>query len=425
MTAVSFVFYGALTGHLSGALSLIPATIRLSVVQNRLDGLAQQAPQGRTFMSRTRTCRYRRAASGFTLIELLVVIAILGTLVSLLVPAVQSAREVARRAQCTNNLKQLALAASNYAAVVGCYPPGVYWCLLTGHLAGTLGTNCGPMVHLTPYFEQGQVYNAINFEQAIYYNANLTVHGIGIGSLWCPSDTTVQGVETLHDTGGTLLYEPTPGGRVRMAYSSYAGVCGPWWPNTWSVPGMGMGARKTHAQIKANELGMFGVCSDVLPASVLDGTSHTLLFAEHGHGLIHADVRPSWQWWVSGNLGDTLVTTMFPVNPQRTLGGGKAGYPSGIFLVSASSLHPGGANFAFVDCSVRFIRDSIQCWQVFPLGKDLNSPPNPIPAAVTVKNAGKSPFWDQVYALAPKAHFGVYQALSTRNGHELVSADDY
>jgi prepilin-type processing-associated H-X9-DG protein len=279
------------------------------------------------------------------------------------------------------------------------------------------------MVHLTPYLEQGQIYNAVNFEQAIYFNANLTIHGIGTKSMWCPSDSTVHDVQTILDTSGTLLYEPTPGGSVRMAYSSYAGVCGPWWPNTWSIPGLGTGTRKTHAQIKADELGMFGVCSDVRPASVTDGTSNTLLFAEHGHGLIQADLRPSWQWWVSGNLGDTLVTTMFPLNPQSTLSGGLAGELRGIFLVSASSLHPGGANFAFVDGSVRFIKDSIQSWQTFPLANDLNFPPNPVPAAVSVKNAGDSPFWDTVYSLAPRFQFGAYQALSTRDGHELVDAD--
>jgi prepilin-type processing-associated H-X9-DG protein/prepilin-type N-terminal cleavage/methylation domain-containing protein len=367
----------------------------------------------------------RRASGGFTLIELLVVVAVTGGLISLLLPAVQSAREAARRAQCVNNLKQLAVAASNYATEVGCYPPGVYWSLLTGDHAGTLGTNCGPMVHLTPFLEQAQIYNAINFDLAVYYNANLTIHGIAMDVLWCPSDHTIQNVQTLSDARGTLLYEPTPSGVLRMAYSSYAGICGPWWPNTWSIPGTGTGSRQTHGQIKANELGMFGVCSDVLVSSVSDGLSNTMLFGEHGHELIHATLRPSWQWWVSGNLGDTLITTMFPLNPQRTIGGGKGAEIGSIFLVSASSLHPGGANFAFADGSVRFIRDSIHTWQILPLGSDLNSPSNPIPSAVAVRNVGTSPFWDQVYSLAPKSQCGTYQALSTRNGHEVVSADAY
>src|SRR5262245_43363358 len=96
-----------------------------------------------------------RKRRGFTLIELRVVIAIIAVLIALLRPAVQAAREAARRAQCVNNLKQLALAASNYEGAYSAYPPGLYWCILTGKLQGFVGSNCGPMVHLAPFLEQG------------------------------------------------------------------------------------------------------------------------------------------------------------------------------------------------------------------------------------------------------------------------------
>jgi len=360
---------------------------------------------------------------GFTLIELLVVIAIIAVLISLLLPAVQSAREAARRAQCVNNLKQLALAAANYEGTAGVFPPGLYWCILTGQYQGYVGTNCGPMVHLTPYLEQYQLYNAVNFMQDIYYNVNLTVHGIGTSTLWCPSDGTIQEIQTLD--GASAFFEVVPGGMsARMAYSSYAGVCGPWFPNTWSIPGAG--ARATHGSVKGNELGMFGVCSDTRISSVTDGTSNTMIFGEHGHGLIEASQRPSWQWWDSGNLGDTLITTMFPLNPQRTIsnGGGSAGVGGSVFVNSASSLHPGGANFAFVDGSVRFIKDTIQSWRIQPLGQDGNG--NPMPASVTYTLEGaQNPYWDMIYTLAPGNQFGVYQALSTRKGGEVISADAY
>jgi prepilin-type processing-associated H-X9-DG protein len=230
------------------------------------------------------------------------------------------------------------------------------------------------MVHLTPYIEQGSLYNAINFQQAIYYDANLTVHGIGISTLWCPSDGSISELQILQDNpAGSLFYEAVPGGSARMAYSSYAGMCGPWWPNTWSIPGVGSGARATHSQIKADELGIFGVCSNTRIASITDGTSNTIAFGEHGHGLIAPKDQPSWQWWDSGNLGDTLITTMFPLNPQRTVQNGNTGAGGNIFVASASSLHPGGANFAFVDGSVRFIKDSIQNWKIMPLGTDTNA----------------------------------------------------
>ncbi|QEH38326.1 hypothetical protein OJF2_69270 [Aquisphaera giovannonii] len=374
-------------------------------------------------MNPWRAQRPSRRRSAFTLIELLVVIAIIAVLIALLLPAVQSAREAARRAQCVNNLKQLALAAATYEGAVGCYPPGLYWCLLTGDYAGYLGTNCGPLVHLTPYMEQNQVYNATNFQVNIYYNANLTVHAIGIKTLWCPSDGSISDTQTLDPN--SAFFEVVPAGQsARMAYSSYAGVCGPWWPNTWSIPGVGAGARATHSQIKANELGLFGVCSNVRIASVTDGTSNTMVFGEHGHGLIAPSDQPSWQWWDSGNLGDTLITTMFPLNPQRTVANGSgSGAGGSVFVNSASSLHPGGANFAFVDGSVRFIKDTIQNYKIMPIGQDLNGAP--MPASVTATNAGTNPYWDQVYALVPGTQFGVYQALSTRNGGEVISADSY
>ena len=364
---------------------------------------------------------------GFTLIELLVVIAIIAVLISLLLPAVQSAREAARRAQCVNNLKQLALAAANYEGSTGVYPPGLYWCLLTGQYAGYLGTNCGPMPHLAPYLEQGQVYNAINFMEDIYYNSNLTVHAIGISSLWCPSDASIGEIQTLDPNTAFFDVVVAPQ-TARMAYSSYAGVCGPWFPNTWSIPGVGNGARATHGTIKGNELGIFGVCSNTRISSITDGTSNTMIFGEHGHGLIAAASQPSWQWWDSGNLGDTLITTMFPLNPQRTVKDASGnGVGGSLFVNSASSLHPGGANFAFTDGSVRFLKDSTQSWPIMPLGADGNSAPLPVSvtATITPGAASPNPYWDTIYSLTPGYQTGVYQALSTRNGGEVVSADAY
>ncbi len=374
-------------------------------------------------MSKSSVPSHVRRFRGFTLIELLVVIAIIAVLISLLLPAVQSAREAARRAQCVNNLKQMSLAAANYEGATGIYPPGLYWTLLTGALAGYVGTNCGPLVHLTPYMEQGQVYNSVNFMVNVYDLENLTMHAIGINSLWCPSDATISEVRVLAaDTFNAPVVAPQS---ARMAYSSYAGITGPWFVNTWSIPGVGSGARATHGQIKGNQFGMFNVCSDVRLSSITDGTSNTMLFGEHGHALLSSEDQSSWHWWDSGNLGDTLITSMWPLNPHRKVANNDAGLNAKTFIVSASSLHPGGANFGFVDGSVRFIKDTVQSWPLEPLRAD-PCDGSLTPSSVTVTTVGTgSCTWDKIYSITPGNQFGIYQALSTRNQGEILSADAY
>lgn len=358
-----------------------------------------------------------RKRSGFTLIELLVVIAIIAVLISLLLPAVQSAREAARRAQCVNNLKQLALAAANYESTYSAYPPGLYWSLLTGSYAGYLGTNCGPLVLLTPQMEQNAVYNAVNFMENIYYPSNLTVNAVGINSLQCPSDNANQ-IRTL---ASDAFFEPVPGG-PKMAYASYAAMAGPWVVNTWSIPGVGSGARASHGSAKANQMGMFNVCSDVRISQVTDGTSNTILFSEHTAVPLVGSAQNDWHWWTSGNHGDTLISSGFPPNPQRKISGGPGAMA---FIFSASSMHPGGINAAMVDGSVRFVKDSIQTSTPMEPLQSVNPITNTIPGWVQIISTGTSATWDQTFAPRPGVLMGVWQALTTRNGGEVISADAY
>ena len=114
--------------------------------------------------------------AGFTLIELLVVIAIIAVLISLLLPAVQSAREAARRAQCVNNLKQLALAAHNYESTYGAFPMGTPF-----YSFGDIGVNDGHsiFVALLAQYEQQSLFNAANFSRNIYMSPNSTVQATG------------------------------------------------------------------------------------------------------------------------------------------------------------------------------------------------------------------------------------------------------
>jgi prepilin-type processing-associated H-X9-DG protein len=162
--------------------------------------------------------------------------------------------------------------------------------------------------------------------------------------------------------------------------------------------------------------GLFHIRSAVTLASITDGTSNTLAFSERAHTLLDPPSAVSWNWWTSGNYGDTLFCTMYPMNPFRRLNGLPADQFADStgddrhapFLVSASSLHPGGANFAFADGSVRFIKESIDSWT--------QDPATGIAAGLTFNPTGP-------YIEAGIVRRGVYQALSTRNGGEALSAD--
>ena len=130
-----------------------------------------------------------------------------------------------------------------------------------------------------------------------------------------------------------------------------------------------------------------------------------------------------WNWWTSGNYGDTLFTTLYPINPQNKIGvgyfdngngNGSIGLGGDDFVLSASSFHPGGATFAFMDGSVHFIKDSVSSWQLGPSRTAFATP-----VGYSVDTYGT------FTATSPQARVGVYQALSTRNGGEVISSDSY
>jgi len=353
--------------------------------------------------------RQGNARSGFTLIELLVVIAIIAVLIALLLPAVQSAREAARRSQCTNNLKQLALAAMNYESSVGTFPMGDHYGRNWQDLK-LIRQDFGHFVALTQFYEQGNIFNALNCSVMIYTYPNSTVSGIGMSILWCPSDGIIAGLR--YPGNPTDGWDCSP---IPMTFSSYAGNLGPliYQHNDPSLSTM-QGIFAHTGNVIAGGTANF---PPVRLASITDGTSNTIMYGEHAHSKISALSASNTDmfginWWTSGDYGDTTFSSIFPPNyfntEDQALAAGAQ--PQIVprqsnFADTVTSMHPGGANFAFCDGSVRFIKSSINSWN---------------PRAITTNgNSGA-----YAYNLNGQT-YGVYQALSTRNGGEVISSDSY
>ncbi len=341
----------------------------------------------------------RSTCRGFTLIELLVVIAIIAVLIALLLPAVQAAREAARRAQCVNNLKQLALASANYEQANGC--------LQSGTLFGSAATNYtpwygfGPFVPILPYMEQNQVYNAVNFTQSFSASANETIAVTQVSALLCPSDPIAAKGEPLDP----LFYVYVPAG-AQQRVTTYAGNSGLFF--VYATPN----ATTQFQSEQAVASGVLYYQSNISLAGVVDGTSNTMLFSERAYGALNINASNASidMWWSSGYWGHTTFDTSVPPNgykQYRSLINNQGDW--WLAEEGASSFHPGGVNAAFIDGSVRFMKDSIASWPIdpntgFPLG--------------AVQNAL------QVWTLGT-AQPRVWQALSTRAGGEVISADSY
>jgi prepilin-type processing-associated H-X9-DG protein len=346
------------------------------------------------------------------LIELLVVITIIGTLIALLLPAVQAAREVARRASCVNNLKQIGLAANNYHNVHNALPMGTpFYCfpdldnLFPGWTCWSDGHSI--LLAMLGQFEQQSLFNAVNFNVNIYRFANQTVQAAQINTLLCPSDASVYRRVVYSDD----LFD-IPRGLAVVRFSSYAGNAGTWFHHaSYDLAGYNQTPILT-----SQDNGMFYCNSAVNFAAVSDGLSHTLLFGERNHEVHRGDANAyeGWHRWFDGYYGDTLFWTAFPINPQKRLKTiGTTPQLANAYVEAASSAHPGGANFCMADGSVRFLKETIGCWLV--------DQSTGIPVGIT----GDWDYYSTPFTLASTVRLGVYQALSTRNGGEVISDDAY
>ncbi|AMV40513.1 DUF1559 domain-containing protein [Planctomyces sp. SH-PL62] len=331
-----------------------------------------------------------RSRRAFTLIELLVVIAIIAVLIALLLPAVQSAREAARRSQCINNLKQIGLAAHNYHSAVGSFP-----------LAGGKNAFGGPTDYhpwtgwsaqgmLLSYMEQAPLYNAANFDWSptsggAGYALNTTVSNAIISAFLCPSDgfagkaninnyhasygTTVEqgGFESIQPSQSSGLFcqytvyslaDCTDGSSNTVAFGEAlvgdnAGTTSPYRGN------MGLGASGPQVA------GYLRDAQSQMVAVIADLQSCALAFRNTGSGGIASNRGYRWAYSATGYSMFNVLQTPNELKFNGCRFGCSGGCdPSYGYSYGTSSNHSGGVNVAFGDGSVRFIKDSInrQTW---------------------------------------------------------------
>ncbi len=343
----------------------------------------------------------RRA--GFTLIELLVVIAIIAILVALLLPAVQQAREAARRTQCKNNLKQLALACHNFHDAYNGWP-----------MAAEFGVGTTWSGLLLPYLEQQNAYQMLTMQEDSVINAqwayplpgkpgdpndtpvwrNLFVCEQVFPMFRCPSDTfpaqvaDISGDNWIVQRRAAMNYLGCVSGRLTDDRRYRTGVATPW-GSTGSVEVIsdldGVFLQKVnHQRIKRNG-GHYGMIGKRM-ADITDGTSNTIAIGEAvpdmsaipEMGTIRENNQPSQgrkdHWGIGsddvdttnqGDMSEALGSTGVPMNQRKPAVGTPA---FAAYEISFGSRHTGGAQFAMADGSVRFLSENLDARVYSALG---------------------------------------------------------
>jgi len=368
--------------------------------------------------------RGESSSKGFTLIELLVVIAIIAVLIALLLPAVQAAREAARRAQCTNNLKQLGLAVHNYHQQQNCLPAEN---MFLGPNVGNngWGWNASWAVFMLPNLEQSPLYNAYNFSVNADNLLNSTVTYTGVVSFSCPSDNQKIRPDTpwapinyvanhggpgpLRMWSGTIVefYSVAPPGSTvnppgtswwgqgdsNLGFFGFEGVTdGSSNTGLFSEKLLGWGIANSAILYASGPEGRRGIYLSAISTAANSGVTQNALSSVLSCQAVPSTTVNNTGWlngfsWALGYQWHTMVNSYHhyntpnrwncinPIEPTTTGWGGTSG------MSTASSNHPGGVNLCLADGSVRFIKDSI----------------------------GPQTWW----------------ALGTRNGSEVLSADQY
>ncbi|HET6425969.1 MAG TPA: DUF1559 domain-containing protein [Planctomycetaceae bacterium] len=319
---------------------------------------------------------------GFTLIELLVVIAIIAILIALLLPAVQQAREAARRTQCRNHLKQIGLALHNYHDNFNQFPPGAFWalpnttpaavnCIGVTHQKGSI------LVHLLPFIDQAPLYNMWNFslcdaDTSTFPSSTTQLRTTKIAPYFCPSESSPpigSGGWPVHNYAACFGPQRTGGATGNGACPCSAAPFDQWnLPATGNngAPGMFTRAYRTSA-IRDNT----------------DGTSNTIYFGE---------VRPNCSGhvnagWANSNNGQGLTSTVIPINYNSCDTSAATGASPAdcsrrcnwVTELAYKSQHVGGCHILMGDGTVRFFSENISMAVYSRLGAKSDGVPVEVP----------------------------------------------
>jgi len=344
---------------------------------------SHQRPENLSPTLRAQIMSCTHSHGGFTLIELLVVIAIIAVLIALLLPAVQSAREAARRTQCINNLKQMGLALHNYNDAVQVFPPGYVAArpFFDAETDTAPGWSWASM--MLPQLDQGPLFSAINFSLPVQAPANATAARTNFAGFLCPSDQFQGSTFPVTDGLGSTV--------TRVAATSYAAS-------------IGDDASDVALGLNNNGLGrgIFFRNSAIRIAAITDGASQTIMVEERAWGNAEA----TWTGAIAGGVirrgafnpcpGSDAASYLAPclVLAHCHLLNTNSDTDSG--LDDSSSFHPGGANLLFADGSVHFLRNILGDAGVNPDGSTRYTPSSLI-----------------------------FQALGTRAQGEVISSDSY